>query len=388
MKPTSAPMAPRLKRLRPLVWAAIAFAFLAGSAAVRAAQAGAGRPSGPWGREARAGVEALQRWYVPDSGLYASPAGWWNAANAITVLADYARVTGDNTWNPVIAHTFTVAQKTRRDFLNDYFDDDSWWALAWIDAYDLTGNPAYLSMAETIFARLREDGWDTKTCGGGMWWSREKKYKNAIANELFLSIAVELANRTQGRESADYLGWALREWNWFRGSGMINGDNLINDGLNSTNPEACVNNGKNPWTYNQGVILGGLVGLSRAEHNAAFLDQARAIADAAITQLTTRHGVLNERTVHGGDAPQFKGIFVRNLMELYNALPVTDPDRRRYSEFVAVNARSLRRHDRKRGNEFGAVWQGPFDSGDATRQTSALDLIIAAIQCVRSPGRN
>jgi predicted alpha-1,6-mannanase (GH76 family) len=331
-----------------------------------------------YAREAREGIRSLQHWYMPTSGLYAAPAGWWNSANSTTVLANYARVTGDDSWNSVIANTFTAAQRTRRGFINDYFDDDSWWALAWIDAYDLTHKSNYLSMAESIFARLAGDGWDTAACGGGMWWSSAKHYKNAIANELFLSVAVELANRTQGKRSADYLDWAAREWNWLRTSGMINSENLINDGLDSTNPGACVNNGKNPWTYNQGVILGGLVGLSRAEHNPALLEQATAIADSAIAHLTSPDGILKEITVHGGDSPQFKGIFVRNLMDLYHALPDADPHRQRYRNFVDANASSIWARDQGKRHEFGAVWQGPFDSADATRQTSALDALIAA----------
>lgn len=320
----------------------------------------------------------MQQWYVWGTGLYAAPAGWWNSANAITVLVNYARVTGDHTWDPAIANTFTAAQETRRDFLNDYFDDDSWWALAWIDAYDLTHNSAYLSMAETIFAALVANGWDTTTCGGGMWWSVEKKYKNAIANELLLSIAAELANRTQGEQSAGYLEWAEREWQWFRNSGMINAENLINDGLDSANPGACVSNGKNAWTYNQGVILGGLVELSQAEHNPALLAQATTIADSALLHLTTPDDVLRETTVHGGDAPQFKGIFVRNLLTLYQALPDSDAHRERYRKFVDASAASIWANDQSKLHEFGAVWQGPFDSGDAARQASALDALIAA----------
>ncbi len=364
--------------LRPVVWLSIAL-FFPGFA--RMASAASDSPRGhtrAWSREARKGIQTLQKWYMPATGLYAAPSGWWNSANSITVLANYAHVTGDNTWNSVIANTFTAAQRTRSNFINDYFDDDSWWALAWIDAYDLTHNPAYLSMAETIFARLVADGWDTTTCGGGMWWSSAKKYKNAIANELFLSIAAQLANRTQGRQSADYLEWALREWNWFRASGMINSDALINDGLDSTNPTACVNNGKNAWTYNQGVVLGGLAELSRADHNPALLAQATAIADAAIAHLATPDGILKETTVHGADTPQFKGILLRNLMGLCDALPASDPHRQHYRRFVEANASRIWRRDRGKHNEFGAVWQGPFDSGDATRQASALDALIAA----------
>ncbi len=323
-------------------------------------------------QQAASGVKTLQKWYAPSTGLYASPAGWWHTANSITVLANYERVSGSTAYNSVLANTFTAAQAAHTNFVNSYYDDDGWWALAWIDAYDLTGNIAYLSMAETIFAAMT-GAWDTATCGGGVWWSTAKTYKNAIPNELFLTIAAKLANRTTGRASAGYLKWAQQEWTWFKNSGMMNARNLVNDGLTSTNPNACTNNGGNTWTYNQGVILGGLVELSKADQDPTLLPQAEEIATAAIANLSTAGSVLNEKSVSGGDAPQFKGIFLRNLMALYAAAP--NPQ---YKAFAETNAASILANDRNAGSQFGALWQGPFDSADATRQTSALDALIAA----------
>ena len=68
------------------------------------------------------------------------------------------------------------------------------------------------------------------TCGGGIWWSKDRKYKNAIANELFLSVAAKLALHTFGKQRKLYLTWADREWRWFLYSGMMNAGNLVNDG--------------------------------------------------------------------------------------------------------------------------------------------------------------
>lgn len=346
----------------------------------RPAKTGKAKSSTPsYARQATYGVHALQHWYIPASGLYAEPAGWWNAANAITMLANYSRVTGSKDYRSVLANTFARAKAAHPDFLNSYDDDEGWWALAWIDAYDLTGRRAYLSMAETIFANIAAQ-WDTTTCGGGVWWKKPADYKNAIANELFLSVAASLANRTRGVASARYLAWANKEWAWFRASGMINPQHLVNDGLTSTNPDACTNNGSTPWSYNQGVILGGLVELSRADHDPSLLLQAGTIAEAAIAHLTV-DGILVDRTVHGGDAPQFKGIFVRNLMVLNAAAP--NP---RYQALIDVNADSIWHRDQGPHHQFGALWQGPFDSGDATRQTSALDALVAAAALADDPG--
>ena len=324
-------------------------------------------------QQATYGVQALQQFYVRDTGLYAAPSGWWNAANAMTVLASYSKVTGSKRYRRVLANTFKRANTANKttSFFNSYDDDEGWWALAWIDAYDLTGKRAYLTMAETIFANIAGE-WDTTTCGGGVWWKKPNKYKNAIANELFLAVAASLANRTKRTASATYLVWAQREWAWFKGSGMINSQSLVNDGLDSTNPRACTNNGRNTWSYNQGVILGGLAELYKADHDPTLLPQAAAIANATIAHLTV-NGILVDRSVSGNDTPQFKGVFARNLMYLYGAAP--DP---RYKAFADANANSIWTHDQGPKHQFGALWQGPFDSADATRQTSALDALVAA----------
>lgn len=308
--------------------------------------------------QAGSAIVALQSWYSQQSGLYASPTGWWNAANAITALGDYEQVTGSKTYEPVFANTFAAAQSQHANFLNNYYDDDGWWALAWIEAYDVTGDAQYLSMAETIFTAMT-GAWDS-TCGGGVWWNASRTYKNAIPNELFLSIAAKLANRTTGASQSNYLSWAQREWAWFKASGMINAQSLVNDGLNSSNPNACTNNGRTTWTYNQGVILGGLVELYNSDKDPTLLPEAELIANAAMVALA-KNGILTEHgTLSGSDGPQFKGIFMRNLAELNAAAP--NPQ---YKVFADANATSIVANDQGPDWEFGGLWQGPLT--EATR---------------------
>jgi predicted alpha-1,6-mannanase (GH76 family) len=324
--------------------------------------------------QASAGIQALQKWYSQGTGLYLTT-GWWNSANAITVLVNYSRLADDAAYQPVLANTYIAAQKTSKGFLNDYNDDEGWWALAWIDAYDLTHDPRYLSMARDIFTDMA-GGWDTTTCGGGIWWSKEKKYKNAIANELFLSVGAELANRTdEPRQRTTYISWAQKEWKWFRDSGMINQQHLVNDGLDSSTPSACKNNGQTTWSYNQGVILGGLIDLNKAMPDATLPFIAGQIANAALTHLTDDAGILHDTCEPkcGADGPQFKGIFVRNLMALDAAYP-----NEKFRTFVQGNADSIWRNAQNADHQFGLVWSGPFDLPDAARQSSALDALVAA----------
>ena len=36
-----------------------------------------------------------------------------------------------------------------------YYDDEGWWALAWIAVYDVTRNQTYLNTAESIFEDMK-----------------------------------------------------------------------------------------------------------------------------------------------------------------------------------------------------------------------------------------
>ena len=327
-------------------------------------------------QESTDGVRTLQTWYDPTTGLYRTT-GWWNSANAITVLVDYARISHSAQYNSIFANTFAQAQKTNPGFLNKFYDDEGWWALAWIDAYDLTHDKNYLLMAESIFTDMA-GAWDD-TCQGGIWWSKDKNYKNAIANELFLSVATHLVNRTSGSDRKRYLEWSNKEWNWFHASGMINASNLINDGLMKqeglTGKSTCINNGKTTWTYNQGVVLGGLAELSAANHDPGLMQAAQSIATAAITHLVDQHGIVHDpcEPKCGADGVQFKGVLVRNLVLLNHKAPQTS-----YLSFVDNNAHALWSMAQGPNTEFGERWSGPFSSGDASSQTSALDALVGA----------
>ena len=330
--------------------------------AVAITRCGASPASNDFNANTEAAVSALQRWYNSD-GLW-DTTGWWNAANCVDALADAIAVNNDRNYIPVLQNTFNL--NSGGDFLNDYYDDEGWWVEAWLRAYDLTGNVQYLKMAKTIFSDMT-NAWDSH-CEGGIWWSTSRTYKNAIPNELFLLDAIRLHQRTPGDGGAgSYYEWAVKEWTWFKNSGMINSRNLVNDGLTYD----CSNNGRTTWSYNQGVILGALTDFFKVTGNTNYLTQAETIATATLASLVDQTGVLQDfcrgRRCGGRDVPQFKGIFIRNLAYLYDVDHKPD-----YFNFLFLNARAVWLNDRNSSNQFGFKWGGPFDVADAACQSSAV----------------
>jgi predicted alpha-1,6-mannanase (GH76 family) len=262
------------------------------------------------------------------------------------------------------------------EWVNKYNDDDLWWALAWIRAYDVTHYTPYLTLAEGIFS-IVSAGWNTTCYSGGVYWNLDRTYINAITNELFFSTAAHLANRCSGSSDV-YLDWATRSLAWFLRTGMLNVNGTINDGLDGA---TCMNNNGEVWSYNQGVIVGGLVQLNYVEPNSSYIDLAKYIAVSALEYLADDDGVIHDacegtRDGCGGDGTQFKGVFMRNLAEL-------NRETGGFEEALRVNAESIWTRDREEGeggNVFGVNWAGPFEGiANASLQGSAMDGLVAAI---------
>lgn len=356
-------------------------------------------------------------WYNETSGLYSST-GWWNSANIITTITNLAIVNPalstsleailENTFTKAPRHNPTVTGRRyhksldrytllattiwttedlvpapkshfsssghNEEWLNEYLDDEAWWALAWIRAYDLTQNTTYLDAAIYIFEDMQKAA--TTPCGG-IWWDKSQTYVNAITNELYLAVAASLANRARMKHERErYLYVALKQWKWFLRSGMINEEWNINDGLNSD----CQSNGGTIWSYNQGVVLEGLSELSVAtgDSDGSFLAIAVQIADAAIKKLTSR-GIMRDACEAAGCSPdgnQFKGVFLRGLLTL-------SPPRSTFERFVRKNANSIWLNNRDQFGRHGVVWSGPVREVNAGSHSSALDTLITAVYANR-----
>ncbi len=323
-----------------------------------------------------AAINRLLNDFNPSSGVWTTPTGeaWQPALGVDAVINIYQR-TRDARFLSVIEKSFEH-YNGRRSY---YFDDDAWYLNAWIRAFDVTGQAKYLDEAKSIFSKLTT-AWDG-TCGGGVWWNGDRAYKNAITNELFLLSASRLHRRApNGTGAGSYYDWAFKEWNWFKNSGMINGSRLVNDGLNSS----CQNNGGTTWTYNQGVILGGLVELWRISGDRGYLASAEQIAEATINTQSP-NGTLREPCEAGGcdgDGRIFKGIFAQGLSRLYNADRGNKPA---YGTYLSNNANTVWNSSRDGSNGFGVKWAGPNTGVDEATQAAAA-LLIGEVALLNAGG--
>jgi len=408
-------------------------------------------------KRARLAASSLMQWYDASSGLWETT-GWWNAANILTMLGNFAQADPEDVYLVTLARTvFAVALrhaptknpnpeaerpdnstvKTLRslrvgtgyhkivdptthvphavypdgwsissdrsfnltalasqidndpklaafipdpyDFLDGYYDDDLWWALAWIKAYDVTDYEPYLTLAEGIFNAVSKV-WPTTCNNGGIYWNSDKKYVNAIANELFFSTAAHLANRAYDEDDY-YQKWAERSLSWFLDLGMLSSNGTINDGLD----ENCQNNHGDVWSYNQGVILGGLVEMHEIDYNNTYLGLGLYIAYTAIEVLTSPYPGFKytltdpcEPNDCGADGTQFKGIFMRNLMSLWGATKD-----KLLGDYISANAFNIWHYDREIGAQghvvFGVQWEKFSGIANASTQSSAMDALVADI---------
>jgi predicted alpha-1,6-mannanase (GH76 family) len=336
---------------------------------------------------ARVAADVLMNSYDPVKAWF--PSSWWNSAVALQTIGDYMQRTGDRRYLGQLDNTFEKdkgvfpagvlsGDPLLGNFTSQAIDDTQWWGLTWLQAYDLTGNPKYLNMAITI-AHYVDGYWDTGTCGGGVWWSAQRTYKNAVTNGLWIRLTAELHNRIPG--DTQWLARSRTAWAWFQASGMINAQGLVNDGLTDT----CSNNGQTVWTYNQGMAIGAGLELWRATRDPRILASVQHLADAAIgSNALASNGILTE-TCDAADqtcddnGKQFKGIFMRYWTEL-----VDSTHDRRYAAFLDQQADSIWNNDRDAAGRLGTRWSGATTDDhpnvfDWRTQASALSALIGNV---------
>ncbi len=315
-----------------------------------------------------AAATALMMRFDRGNGLFDGH-GWWTGANALTALIDTMRISGMRSYDYAISTMYDKQINARQGhFRNEYSDDTGWWGLAWVAAYDLTGDSRYLVTARADADHMHTF-WDAR-CSGGIHWRSDRKHKNAISNSLYIQLNAALSRRLPGDTA--YRSRALTGWEWFQGTGMIRSDNIVIDAVDL---DTCRGT-SGPLTYNQGVLINALVELNQLTGDADALAVARRVADAATTSsYLHRNGILREPGETDsceGDAPSWKGGFARGLGVLNQVTGGA------YTAYLERQADSAYANNRNSIDAYGPHWAGPFVNTSHLCQHSALDLLNAA----------
>jgi predicted alpha-1,6-mannanase (GH76 family) len=261
---------------------------------------------------------------------------WWQAHLLDCLVDGYVR-SPDSEHRSRIERTLNgIRIRAGRSWLNDYYDDMAWLALAVQRAEKYAGvrRPAALpSLTEDIRA-----GW-TDLGGGGVWWRKREKYhddfKNAPTNGpaaiLFARLSAPVgftgfddpgqpggaarqrANRDRARDTANWIEQQLVEPD----------TGLVYDGLHVNEDGSISGLGKEIYTYCQGTFLGACVELAvleRAEGTEAadgpvWADRAVRTIDAVAARVTDSDDEAGPtlRGQGGGDGGLFAAILARYL---------------------------------------------------------------------------
>ncbi|MEC0167037.1 glycoside hydrolase family 76 protein [Paenibacillus graminis] len=318
--------------------------------------------AGLWEERAEEAQEALDHFFWNESiGMYnietPCPDGecnivfhyWW-MAHAVDVLVDGLLRAKNGRYEARLASLYDgLLRRNGGVWPNELYDDMEWMALAWLRAYQATGETRYKETALLLWQDIKT-GWNNHMEGGIAWQKSQLDYKNTPANAPAAILAARLY---QSFAEPQDLEWAENIFNWQKRHLVDPETGFVWDGMNREGDGSIDKDWK--YTYNQGVYIGAAIELYRIKGQAAYLEDARQTFATAVRELADpQSGVLPEEG--NGDGGLFKGILVRYAAELAKA----DPDASEAAAFLRQNAELL--WERGKGVEgalFGTDWSHP-----------------------------
>ncbi|KAI8924613.1 glycosyl hydrolase family 76-domain-containing protein [Entophlyctis helioformis] len=179
----------------------------------------------------------------------------------------------------------------------------------------------YLKLAINTYDEVWEQ-WDTESCGGGIYWSRNRRatdnlrtYKSTITNAQQINMAARLSILTG---NATYNQHGEMVYAWLKSSGLVTADWRVLDGANAPN---CATPNRNELSYKIGTLVGALGWLFKSTGKTQYQTEAGLILDVALRQFAPNNIFTDPCEAANPTCPANqvspKGTMIRGLMYLY-----------------------------------------------------------------------
>jgi len=286
----------------------------------------------------------------PDGGSF------WRMAEKLEVVEDaYDRTHDDKYKALIVALYYGFIRVNGTNWMGNWYNDDLMWiTMATVRAYEITGDMQYLTQAKSCFDSTWSRAYDP--VNGGVWWSTEKKSKNACIAGPAAIAALLLYQNGAG---AQYLDDAKAAFTWeqatlYQPSGCVR-DNISADGK--------VSGGAT--TYNQGTFIGAAYLLDKVTSTQNYEPFALAAAKFTQNNYSERgklHLLPNEYSPGHGESDNagFKGIFAR-----WCGLWARETGNKEMQTWLRNNAQVVVKHRNKAGLTWG-LWDQPTPDSSIT----------------------
>jgi Glycosyl hydrolase family 76 len=208
-----------------------------------------------------------------------------------------------------------------------WFDDNGWLGLSFVDAYRQTHLKRFLTDAERAFRYLYTVGWDSK--GGGIWWNTQLTVKSAESVNTAALLAVELYELHAGNA---YLADARRLIAW------------ADENLRDPHSVLYVNHpGGDGVTisYLESPMLSAFMRL--CSDAKLYCDRVAPFERAMLAKFG---GALNQ-------PPQFDAMYIRYVLDAYEL----SHDRQLYA-VAALNAQRIEKNAVDADGYYSKAWDG------------------------------
>lgn len=337
---------------------------------------------------------AVSSWPASPAQRLFEPWNYWWQAHVLDCLVDaYVRSPDPGRRAHVARFVNGIRTRNGKDWLNDYYDDMAWLALALQRAEQYVGvrRPG---VVEQLAGALRH-GW-TDDSGGGIWWRLRDKYDEDFKNVPANGPAAILFARLRDDRGFDTA-------RWIEANLVDPQTGVVWDGLHVGDDGGIREVEKVAYTYCQGVYLGACLELAswgNDGQSAAWAERASRTVTAVaahLTPTTPASARLVLRGQGGGDGGLFAGILARYLARAALTLPEFgrdyEPAAFLAAELVLHSARAAWRNRAAApgGPLFGPEWSQPADAPrvknperDLSVQTGAWMLLEAAALLARA----